>query len=337
MTARRLAIAAGAVAAVATVAAAHAFRPGMLTLVERLPERYVVLWRHPSGLEAASHVRPRLPSGCRRTSDPVAFGEELERWEIDCRDAGLRGATVGADGLARTGADVAVRIEWQSGTPFTTMLRAGADTAVAPRSAPHPDTWIVTTAAAYLRLGIEHIWAGVDHLAFVTGLYLLAATPGLLVWTVTAFTVAHSLSLGLSIFDVVRLPAAPVEAAIALSVLLLAGELARGDTGTLTRRAPWLMAGGFGLVHGLGFAGALREVGIPQGQAAVALAGFNVGVEIGQLTFVVCLAAGAIGLRPLARRWPVLRGVPVYAMGTAAAVWTMARLAAVADAAPSAF
>lgn len=318
---------------VAAGAAAHEFRPGTLTLIERDVERYQVAWRRPSGDEAASR-RPTLPAACRATSEPVPYGSDVVGWDVDCRPGGLRGDVI--DAPDRTG-DVAVQIVWRTGETFSAMLRAGDASVRVPETAPDPGAWMPATLAAYAWLGVEHIWVGADHLAFVTGLFLLAATWSALLWTVTAFTLAHSLSLALSIFDVVRLPGEPVEAVIALSVLLLAGELARGDTGTVTRRFPWLMAGGFGLVHGLGFAGALREVGIPEGRAAVALAGFNVGVELGQVAFVGCLAVLAAVAAPLGRRWPATALVPVYAMGTAAAVWTIARVAAVGGWAPSAF
>lgn len=335
----RLRLAAGALVplALAAVAAAHAFRPGMLRLVERAGERYTVMWRRPLGLEGTGRIRPILPAPCRPEGDPVPYGDGVERWEVDCRPAGLRGRTIAAEGLPGTGADVAVQIVWRGGAPFSAMLRSDEPSVDVPVRAPAPGTWVPALLATYGRLGVGHIWTGLDHLAFVTGLFLLAATPRILLWTVTAFTLAHSLSLALSIFDVVRLPAAPVEAVIALSVLLLAGELARGDTGTLTRRFPWLMAGCFGLVHGLGFAGALREVGIPEGRAAVALAGFNGGVELGQLAFVACLAILAVLGRPVARRWPGTLLVPAYAMGVAAAVWTIARVAATGGWTTSAF
>jgi hypothetical protein len=318
-------------------AGAHLFRPGMLTLIERAPERYGVSWQRPSGAEAARLVHPTLPAACRATSDPVPYGNDMERWDVDCRPSGLRGGVIGADGLAGTGADVIVQIVWREARPFSAMLRFGEASVEVPEKVPDARTWVLAAFATYVRLGINHIWVGFDHLAFVTGLFLLAATPSILLWTITSFTLAHSLSLGLSIFNIVHLPSAPVEAVIALSVLLLAGELARGDTGTFTRRWPWLMAGSFGLVHGLGFAGALREVGIPEGRAAIALAGFNVGVEIGQLSFVACLAVLALVARPIARRWPDASALPTYAMGTAAAVWTIARVVAIAGGRPSAF
>jgi len=312
--------------AVATGVDAHAFRPGALTVVETEPERYTVTWQHPSGVDAAATVRPRFPSGCRKTSEATSFGSDLERWEIDCRPDGLRGAELGVTGLATSGADVSVQVVWRSGGSFTAMLRGTEPTLRLPRTAPDGTAWIGSIVGAYVRLGVEHIWTGLDHLAFVTGLFLLASDRRLLVWTVTAFTVAHSGSLALSIFDVARVAPEPVEAVIALSVLLLAGELASGGRSTLTRRMPWLMAASFGLVHGLGFAGALREIGLPPGRAAVALAGFNLGVEVGQLAFVAVLVALAIGCRPLARRWPQIALAPIYAMGVLAAVWTISRI-----------
>jgi len=315
----------------------HAFRPGALTLVEAERERYTVTWQHPSGVDAATMVRPRLPSACRDVSEPTALGSELERWEIDCRPEGLRGAELGATGLDASGADVSVQVLWQSGSPFSAMLRGGEPTIRIPRTAPDDSAWIGAILATYVRLGIEHIWVGLDHLAFVTGLFLLATGRRRLVWTITAFTAAHSVSLALSIFDMVRVAPGPVEAVIALSVLLLARELACPDAATLTRRMPWLMAGAFGLVHGLGFAGALREIGVPPGRAAVALAGFNVGVEVGQLLFVAALAGCALLAQPVARRWPRLVLGPIYAMGIVAAVWTIGRVGAVGGWTSSAF
>lgn len=322
---------------IASEAAGHAFRPGVLTLVEGAAGRYGVTWQRPSGLETADAVRPVFAGGCAATGDPIPFGDGVERWEIDCGFGGLRGAAIGARGLGATRTDVAVQIMWRSGPPFSAMLRPGAEILEAPAGPPRPGTWAAALIANYGRLGVEHIWLGADHLAFVFGLFLLARTWHALVWTITAFTVAHSLSLALSIFDVLRLRSAPVEAAIALSVLLLAGELARDERDTLTRRRPWLVAGAFGLVHGLGFAGALRAIGIPEGQATVALAGFNVGVEVGQVAVVVVLMLAAAAVRSLGRRVPRLVTAPVYAMGTLAAAWTMARVAAAVGWEPSAF
>jgi hydrogenase/urease accessory protein HupE len=187
-----------------------------------------------------------------------------------------------------------------------------------------------SVGAEYLLLGFDHILAGVDHLVFVLGLTLIVGGGWRLVKTITAFTVAHSITLALSTLGHVRVSHAPVEAAIALSIVFLARELLlmrRGQPG-LTSRAPWLVAFAFGLLHGLGFAGALREIGLPQGDIPLALLAFNIGVEAGQLAFVaVVLALLAIGRRISSDTLPKWLGqVPAYAIGTVAAFWTLERI-----------
>jgi hypothetical protein len=181
----------------------------------------------------------------------------------------------------------------------------------------------------YLRLGVEHILFGIDHLLFVLGLILLVGGLGPLMKTITAFTLAHSITLGLATLGVVRIPQAPVEAVIALSIVFLAAELVRqgrGETG-LTARRPWLVAFAFGLLHGLGFAGALSDVGLPPGDVPSALLLFNVGVEAGQLAFVVAALALVRAVQSLpAPAWRRLEGVSAYAIGSLAAFWVMQRI-----------
>ena len=182
----------------------------------------------------------------------------------------------------------------------------------------------------YATLGVAHILTGLDHLLFVAGLLLLARTPRRLVETVTAFTVGHSITLTLAVLDLVRVPVAPIELAIALSVFWLAVELARTPRRpTLVQRRPSLLAGLFGLLHGLGFAAALQAVGLPSGDVPLALVAFNAGIEAGQLGFVaVCLLAAA-ALRRLPLAWPRwARELPLYAMGSLAAFWCFERAAA---------
>jgi len=182
----------------------------------------------------------------------------------------------------------------------------------------------------YVRLGVEHILTGPDHLLFVFGLLLLVGTPRLLIATATAFTLGHSLTLTAAVLDIVRVPSGPAELMIALTVFVLACELARDAVRpTLMRQFPWAMAGVFGLLHGLGFAGALREVGLPDGDIPLALFSFNVGVEVGQIAFIVVVLALRAGLRRLPARWPRwAEWVPVYGMGTLAAFWCFQRAAA---------
>ena len=181
--------------------------------------------------------------------------------------------------------------------------------------------------------GVEHILFGLDHLLFVLALILLAPSRRVLLWTITAFTLAHSVTLALATLGVVRVPGPPVEAMIALSILLLAGEIAHLERGrpSLTARWPWLVAFSFGLLHGFGFAGALTAVGLPQGDIPLALFAFNAGVELGQLVFIAAVL-GALGLvrrielSPVADR-RALRTATYAIWGTLAAFWFFERLA----------
>ncbi|WP_085212552.1 HupE/UreJ family protein [Methylomagnum ishizawai] len=185
--------------------------------------------------------------------------------------------------------------------------------------------------AGYGRIGFEHILGGVDHLLFVLGLVLLVRGGKRLLWTVTAFTVGHSLTLALAVLGFVHVPQQPIEAGIAFSIYMLAVELAPRPERkpNLMDRCPWLIAGLFGLLHGLGFAGALAEVGLPEGEIPLALFAFNIGIEAGQLVFVGVVLLVLAGVRALPVRWPgLVAHVPGYALGTVAAFWFFQRLAA---------
>jgi hydrogenase/urease accessory protein HupE len=185
----------------------------------------------------------------------------------------------------------------------------------------------------YVGLGIEHILFGIDHLLFVLCLLLLVRGVRKLLTTVTAFTLAHSITLAAATLGFIRVPAAPVEATIALSIVFLASELVRGEAGrsAVTRTYPWLIAFSFGLLHGLGFAGALAEVGLPQREIPLALFAFNVGVELGQLAFVTAVLSLVRFARIVPLRLPAWApGAAGYAIGSVAAFWVFARLAAAA-------
>lgn len=211
--------------------------------------------------------------------------------------------------------DVMVRYFDGVGVTQTRLLRAGETRWRLPDEAP-------AVFLGYLRLGTEHILLGPDHLLFVIGFVLLLGLGRPLLYTITAFTVGHSLTLAPAALGWLRVATAPVEVVIALSILLLAVELARpeGAPTTLTKRRPWLVAGGFGLLHGLGFAGALAEVGLPQSGVPTALFAFNVGVELGQLVVVAFLLA-VLQVTGSPKR------VAAYGMGTLAVAWTLQRCA----------
>jgi hydrogenase/urease accessory protein HupE len=312
-------------------AMAHESRPAYLQIDETAPGRYAVLWRIPVLSGAPLPVALQLPDFLADVRAPIVqrLSDSLvERRVVEARDdANLDGARIDFVGLQATITDVLVRIERLDGTRSTQRVR--------------PDRpWAELTASqstlavfgAYVAHGVEHILFGFDHLLFVLALILLVPNLGTLVATITAFTVAHSITLALAVLDVVRVPAPPVEAAIALSILLLATEIARADARrpSLTSRWPWVVAFAFGLLHGFGFAGALRSVGLPEGDVPLALFGFNVGVELGQLAFVAAIVALRAALRRVAPSFSLQHGLAraaTYGIGTLAAFWLFERIA----------
>ncbi len=314
-------------------AAAHALSPALLEIEELAGERVAVAWKISVFQPTGAALEPVLPPDCVAETPPAdtaATDSITTRWTAHC-PGGLVGREVGVDGLATGKTDALVRIMLADGRVVQGVLRAGEPRLAIPVRARRVDV-----LRSYAKLGIEHILTGPDHLLFVFGLLLLVASPGLLVRTITAFTAGHSVTLSLAALGLARLPSRPIEVGIAASVFLLAVELSRNPrpTPTLMRRAPWAIAGLFGLLHGLGFAGALAEVGLPDGEIPTALFAFNVGIEIGQLCFVgVVLAAGAAVASIVTRRIPAARWIPVYAMGSLSALWCIERtLALVAPA-----
>jgi hypothetical protein len=320
------------VLAAASVAHAHSFDPALLDLRERDPGLFDVIWKSPmpQGAEAPG-IRQLVPvfgASCRRTGDITAHGTEgegLSVFRIDCRPVGLRGQTIGVAGLAGHPSDVLLRIRWADGTTTSGALRSGTDELVVPGTG--AGVPFSTVLRRYGQLGVEHILTGMDHLAFVLGLLLLVKVWRRLVQTITAFTLAHTITLGLAVLGVVHVPSAPVEAMIALSIVLVATEVLRrpGAPPTLAQRAPWLVAFLCGLMHGLGFAGALAELGLPPDHVPAALLAFNGGVEVGQLGFVAVMLLPVLALRRMPR--PV-QMVPAYAIGAVAVAWTLERVAA---------
>ena len=251
------------------------------------------------------------------------------------RDGGFIGQAVSISGLSATSTDVLVRIESLAGTVQTERL-SPTKTAFIIQAV--PGAWEI--AATYLHLGVEHILFGFDHLLFVLALVILVRGWKRVAVTVTAFTIAHSITLAAATLGFVNVPGPPLEATIALSIMLVAVEIlnARRGKPSLTERLPWLVAFCFGLLHGFGFAGALAEVGLPQHSIAVALLFFNVGVEIGQLIFVAAILSMISLLRHVASRLleparirPALDRLDVtvaYAIGAMAAYWLIERTTA---------
>lgn len=308
---------------------AHESRPAYLEITERVPRHYDVLWRRPAIGGQALVLTPQFPAECREAaprSVHASSGAVLERWTLHCSAQGLKGRTLAIQGLASSITDVLVRLSFIGGGTETRILRASSPSFTV-RGAPST----LEVISGYFTLGVEHIWSGVDHLLFVFGLLLLVQGRWLLVKTITAFTVAHSLTLGAATLGVAHAPQAPVEAVIALSILFLAVELAKYQEGSssLTMRRPWIVAFTFGLLHGFGFAGALTEVGLPPTDIPLALVMFNLGVEAGQLAFIAAALLLAQGLT----RWTALhaggwRQAAAYGIGSLAAFWAIERVVA---------
>ena len=307
-------------------AQADIFRPAYLELRETEPGRYDVLWKVPALGYRRLAARVRFPEGTRNVTEPAGHfegGAFLERWRIE-RAGGLTGQEIAIDGLLGGVTDVIVRLERADGTSqMERLLPESARFTIAAPAGTGEVAW------SYLVLGVEHILGGVDHLLFVLALLLVVRGGMRIFLTITAFTLAHSITLVAASLGWVHVPGPPVEAMIALSIVFVAAEAVQGLQGRpgLTARAPWVVAFSFGLLHGLGFAGALAEVGLPQKAIPVALFMFNVGVELGQLIFVaVALAAGALLARLRLPRPERLQWAACYAIGAVAMFWVIERV-----------
>jgi hydrogenase/urease accessory protein HupE len=317
-----------AVAGLAGSVAAHPLAPSMLEVTEHAGGRVEVTWKTPLLQPRGGALEPVLPERCVPTAPPRAerdAGAVLLRWSAECGAEGLVGASLHVAGLATSGTDALVRIVPLEGPSVQVLLSADRDRFVVPAQQVASEV-----AREYLKLGFEHIVGGLDHLLFVLGLVLLLPAWRRLVPVVTAFTVGHSVTLALVSLGVVRISPGPVEVAIAASILVLALRLCGDRAAPEPRRVPlWALAGGFGLLHGLGFAGALAEVGLPAAEIPLALLAFNVGIELGQLLFVAALLALGAAFKALPsdlpRSWA---RVPAYAMGSLAAFWCLQRTAA---------
>jgi hydrogenase/urease accessory protein HupE len=312
----------------APVAGAHEIRPAYLRIDELVPGRYEILWRTPLLSGVRLPVALRLPAEVRDVTGPTLRelpGSLVERRIVDV-DGGLAGRRVDFVGLEATITDVLVRVQTRDGERSTALVHPS-----------HP--WVTVAvsqgmpavAAAYFLQGVEHILFGADHLLFVLGLLLLVRDRWMLLRTITAFTVAHSITLGAATLGYVRVPGAPLNAAIALSILFLGVEVVRARRGRsgVALRQPWIVAFAFGLLHGLGFASGLVSLGLPQSDIPLALLLFNVGVEAGQLLFVAGVLLLERAFRLLEIRWPrPVPPLPGYVVGSLGAYWAIDRVAA---------
>jgi hydrogenase/urease accessory protein HupE len=314
------------ISALAVNADAHRLEPAYLEINEQSAGKFSILWKRPYVAGRPMKIDPQLPEGCSNITEPavqaLASGA-IERWLVNCGSKGMINETIVIAGLSATQTDTLLRVQLIDGSMHTTVLRPDSPSFLVPAKASKSKV-----AGSYLVLGIEHILGGFDHLLFVLGLLLIVRSTRLLIKTITAFTLAHSVTLAMAALGFVHVPQAPVESVIALSIIFLATELSkqhRGETG-LTTRAPWLVALTFGLLHGFGFAGALTEVGLPQSDIPLALLFFNVGVEVGQLMFVAGVLCVTWVINKMKFRWPVwVEHAPAYAIGSLAAFWFIQR------------
>ena len=318
-----------------TQAQAHALEPGFLELGALGGDRWRATWRVPDVAGRPMPITAVLPENCapRRAPAPRFDGRAWAvSWIAEC-PGGIAGGRIAIEGLENTRTDTLVRYELEPGRADAMRLTPGE-----PAFAVPPAPGVVDILLSYGTLGVDHILQGIDHLLFVFALLLLITDMRRLVGAVTAFTVAHSFSLAAATLGWLVVPAPPVEAVIALSIAFLAAELAQPPErrDRVSTRWPWLVAFGFGLLHGLGFARALLEVGLPAGDVPLALFAFNVGVEIGQLFFIGVVIATGVLLRrlyPMAMAWAAQPGGPAlgvtsHAIGALAAFWVIQRLVA---------
>jgi hydrogenase/urease accessory protein HupE len=313
-------------ASLVTSAVAHEMRPAYLYLHEKAADEFSVLWKVPALGDLRLGIYLRLPETCKPKAEPTRAIEGaayIERWTAICPE-GLRGKEIAIDGLRSTVTDALARIEYRNGSVEIARI-----TPEEPTFAVAGTQTIWDVVRTYFLLGIDHILSGFDHLLFVLALVLLIHDRWMLAKTITAFTLAHSITLAGATLGYFSLPQKPVEATIALSIAFVASELIKMRPGErrLSEAYPWIVAFTFGLLHGFGFAGALKEIGLPQSDVPLALLTFNLGVEAGQLMFVttVLIAYNASGLLVKTPIAPA-RVVAAYLIGTAAMVWLVARL-----------
>jgi len=320
--------------AFASQAAAHDSRPNFVEIIETDPGIFSVQWKVPATVPSTALPTIGMPDSCAtdaRRATQQAGGAYVGRQDYKCPN-GLSGEAISINfPILNPSLSTLFQVRLANGEQHVRVLK------------PDESEWIVpdaenalAVAGQYTALGIEHIWIGIDHLLFVACLLLIARTARNVLITITGFTVAHSITLALAALDVIRIPTPPVEAAIALSVVFLAWEIAKDDQSSLTHRFPIAVSTSFGLLHGLGFAAVLRDIGLPQTELPTALLFFNIGVEIGQILFVLTLLAAFFILRPLLRKllksddeavhWTSLTTPASYIIGGIASYWLIDRI-----------
>jgi hypothetical protein len=307
---------------------AHEIRPALLNITEQKPGWFEVTWKVPMRGGSVLAVKPVFPARMVPYGPPSSHtvpGAIIEYATYQIEGGSLAGETITIDGLTALQIDVMVRIKFADGSTHSAILRPATPSF----KVPSPETK-AKIAWIYLRMGVEHILQGIDHLLFVLGLLLIVGSRYILFKTITAFTIAHSITLGIATLGYASAPVAPLNAAIALSILFLGPEIVRvwrGQT-SFTIRHPWVVAFAFGLLHGFGFASGLTTIGLARAEIPMALLLFNVGVEIGQVFFVLIIVLLERSFHILEIRWPRwVEAMPAYTVGSLGAFWTIQRVA----------
>ena len=304
----------------------HESQPGTVEIEEIGPDRFKVVWRAPIYYGKPHPARLELPEGWQTLGQPTerrrANDIVFER-VVSTGQRGIDGSILKFPGLETTITDVYVRVKRADASQATSVVRPTKPWTELRGERPWHET-----SREYLFLGFHHILLGIDHLLFVLGLLLIVKSRVMLIKTITSFTVAHSITLGIATLGYAQAPLPPLNAAIALSILFLGPEIVRVKRGqtSLTIRYPWLIAFGFGLLHGFGFASGLSTTGMPRAELPWALLCFNVGVELGQLLFVIIALGLVWAFRVLQVRWPRwIVWLPGYTVGSLGAYWTIQR------------
>ena len=311
------------------LAIAHEIRPGYLEIKENADHSLQITWKQPTTGDYSIPLHPAISTGWMIDSlANISYAESylIKRWQVPVNHASLDEQTISIAGLEKTITDVLVQVTLLNNVSFTYLIKPIQPSLKLNLSKPQPPpVW------QYIQLGIYHIWSGFDHLLFVLGLLLLVKKRSRLIWTITAFTIAHSITLALATLHIINVSASFTEAAIALSIVFLAVELVRhyrGNNG-FAYHYPWLVSFLFGLLHGFGFASALQDVGLPENNIPLALFLFNVGVEAGQLAFVFVMLLIIAGIRRLKFQLPQWSyKLPAYLIGTLAMYWFIERAVA---------
>jgi hydrogenase/urease accessory protein HupE len=306
-------------------AAAHPLAPSVLSFEQQSDGAVTMTWRAPMKRPTGQSLRPQVPRGCKAAAPPSIVVDEgetavTETTELECEPTDMVGTVIAVDGFEDSTVNVVVRVVRAGGQVHHAILDAGTPTLTlaSPGDTSH-------SFFEYLMLGIEHLLTGWDHLTFVIGLLILFGWHRRLIAAVTAFTVGHSLTLGLSVFGIVTVPQTLVEAMIAMTIVVLALEIQSNRQGPVWKH-PWTLPGALGLLHGLGFASVLFDAGLPREEIPLALLGFNLGLEVGQLGVIAVAWACFAALRSaIPAGWRANRSIPAYVIGSLAAFWVIER------------